>query len=115
MQRAFEISDSVVIKVPTNMDYFMIPEILKSCTDAKTWANKKFSVEIEEIYINEVLENVFLYFGKTAQITLEEEIKFLKKLIAKKAKVKVEKLGEVGLLVPRIGVKKSLLFLDKAE
>jgi len=81
VERAFSITDNVVIKIPTNIDYYMIPFILKTCVGGHTWSKKKFSLKIEEYYTNEILEYVLLYFGNTAQITLQEEIDVLTKYI----------------------------------
>ncbi len=82
-------TDNVVIKVPI-FDYFTLPDVIKHCVGNNEWNEGKFSVEIEEIYVNEILEHVFLYFGNAAsvnlttpfphnslQITQEEEEKFL--------------------------------------
>jgi len=77
MERAFSISDNVVIKIPTNIDYFTIPFVLRTCIGIHKWNKKKFSMKIEEFYTNEILEYVLLYFGNTAQITQQEEYDFL--------------------------------------
>ena len=69
MKRAFEMTDNVVIKVPI-FDYFTLPDVIKHCVGNNEWKEKKFSVEIEEIYVNEILEHVFLYFGNAASVNL---------------------------------------------
>ena len=61
-------TDNVVIKVPI-FDYFTLPDVIKHCVGNNEWNEGKFSVEIEEIYVNEILEHVVLYFGNTANVS----------------------------------------------
>jgi len=56
------------LKIPKNIDYNLIPDIIKNCVGEKKWRFNKYSVEIEEIYMNEILNYVILYFGKPARI-----------------------------------------------
>ena len=81
IKNSFEISPNVVISVPIGIEYFRLPDIIKNCVGRRMFDEGNFSMEIEEIYNNEVLEQVFLYFGNTAQITLQEEIDVLTKYI----------------------------------
>ena len=66
IKRAFGLTQNIVIAVPKGMKYKKIPDIIKKCVGSKDFFKKRFSVEIEEVYNNEILEAVFLYFGDTA-------------------------------------------------
>lgn len=73
LELAFNVTDNVALKLPKNLNLNQLPDILNHCVGKKKWINNKFSVEIEEVMINDQLDFFMLYFGRISNINVKEE------------------------------------------
>ena len=69
IKMAFNTTQNVAIKFSRKLDPRFIPDIIRFSVGEQTWSKNSFSVEIEEILINETLYCHMVYFGDISRVT----------------------------------------------
>jgi hypothetical protein len=74
---AFNTTPNVAIKFSRKLNPKFIPDIIRFSVGEEVWSDNSFSVEIEEILINETLYCHMVYFGNLAKVIVSKTFKLI--------------------------------------